>query len=85
VLRCVNLLTKNIHLPFNSNLTSLKQGIEDDRGQGVDTQQWKHILTLLSVAVVVDNRVYKEEVDMFVERALSLKDTYLSAWGIAFS
>lgn len=67
-------MTKNIHLPFNSNLTSLKQGIEDDRGQGVDTQQWKHILTLLSVAVVVDNRVYKEEVDMFVERALSLKD-----------
>jgi hypothetical protein len=40
----------------------------------VDTQQWKHILTLLSVAVVVDSRVYKEEVDMFVEQASRLKD-----------
>ena len=40
----------------------------------MDTRQWTHILTLLSVAVVVDNRVYKEEVDMFVEKALSLKD-----------
>lgn len=40
----------------------------------MDTQQWRHILTLLSVAVVVDNRIYKEEVDMFVERALDLKD-----------
>ena len=40
----------------------------------MDTQQWTHILTLLSVAVVVDNRIYKEEVDMFVEKALSLKD-----------
>jgi len=40
----------------------------------VDTRQWTDILTLLTVAVVVDNRVYKEEVDMFVERALSLKD-----------
>jgi len=26
----------------------------------VDTRQWTHILTLLSVVVVVDNRVYKE-------------------------
>jgi len=40
----------------------------------VDTRQWTHILTLLSVAVVVDNRVYKEEVDMFVERSLALKE-----------
>jgi len=40
----------------------------------VDTRQWTHILTLLSVAVVVDNRVYKEEVDMFVEQARSLKE-----------
>ena len=36
---------------------------------------WTHILTLLTVAVVVDKRVYKEEVDMFVERALTLKDS----------
>lgn len=40
----------------------------------MDTRQWTHILTLLSVAVVVDNRVYKEEVDMFVDRAAALKD-----------
>lgn len=40
----------------------------------MDTRQWTHILTLLSVAVVVDNRVYKEEVDMFVEQARSLKE-----------
>lgn len=40
----------------------------------MDTQQWKHILTLLSVVVVVDSRVYKEEVDMFVEQASRLKD-----------
>jgi len=40
----------------------------------VDTRQWTHILTLLSVAVMVDNRVYKEEVDMFVERAMALKE-----------
>ena len=40
----------------------------------MDTRQWTHILTLLSVAVIVDNRVYKEEVDMFVEQARSLKE-----------
>jgi len=40
----------------------------------VDTRQWTHILTLLSVVVVVDNRVYKEEVDMFVEQARTLKE-----------
>jgi len=40
----------------------------------VDTGQWTHILTLLSVAVIIDNRVYKEEVDMFVDQAMSLKD-----------
>jgi len=39
----------------------------------VDTRQWTHILTLLSVAVIIDNRVYKEEVDMFVDQALKLK------------
>jgi len=40
----------------------------------MDTRQWTHILTLLSVAVTIDNRVYKEEVDMFVEQAVKLKD-----------
>lgn len=40
----------------------------------MDTRQWTHILTLLSVAVIIDNRIYKEEVDMFVEQAFELKD-----------
>ncbi len=40
----------------------------------MDTRQWTHILTLLSVAVIIDNRVYKEEVDMFVEQSLKLKE-----------
>lgn len=40
----------------------------------MDTRQWTHILTLLSVAVIIDNRVYKEEVDMFVEQACKLKE-----------
>lgn len=39
----------------------------------MDTRQWTHILTLLSVAVIIDNRIYKEEVDMFVEQAFKLK------------
>jgi len=40
----------------------------------MDTSQWTHILTLLAVTVMVDQRVYKEEVDCFVEQALALKD-----------
>ena len=36
--------------------------------------QWNHILTLLAITVVVDGRVYKEEVDTFVTRTLSLKE-----------
>jgi len=41
----------------------------------MDIGQWTHILTLLSVAVIIDNRVYKEEVDMFVDQAVKLKET----------
>lgn len=40
----------------------------------MDTQKWTHILTLLSVAVIIDSRVYKEEVDMFVLQSLKLKE-----------
>jgi len=40
----------------------------------MDPSQWSHILTLLAVTIVVDGKVYKEEVDCFVEQALSLKD-----------
>ncbi|MDA8708760.1 TerB family tellurite resistance protein [Hellea sp.] len=40
----------------------------------VNVVQWTHILTLLSVVIVADNRVYKEEVDAFVERSLTLKE-----------
>lgn len=40
----------------------------------MDIREWTHILTLLSVAVIIDDRVYKEEVDMFVEQAVKLKE-----------
>lgn len=40
----------------------------------MDPSQWNHVLTLLAVTVVVDGRVYKEEVDTFVDQALSLKE-----------
>jgi len=40
----------------------------------MDPSQWNHILTLLAVTVVVDGKVYKEEVDTFVSQALGLKD-----------
>ena len=35
---------------------------------------WKHILSLLTFCIVIDGRVYKEEVDCFVEQALKLKE-----------
>ncbi|MEP1229298.1 MAG: hypothetical protein ABJG88_01340 [Litorimonas sp.] len=35
---------------------------------------WKHILSLLTFSILIDDRVYKEEVDCFVEQALKLKD-----------
>jgi len=34
---------------------------------------WTHILTLLSFAVLIDRRVYKEEVDCFTEQAVQLQ------------
>jgi len=40
----------------------------------VDPQKWTHILTLFSVVILADRRVYKEEVDTFVEQTLALKD-----------
>ena len=40
----------------------------------MDIREWTHVLTLLSVAVIIDDRVYKEEVDMFVEQAVKLKE-----------
>ncbi len=41
----------------------------------MDTSQWTHILTLMTVTVVVDGRVYKEEVDTFVAESIKLKET----------
>jgi len=35
---------------------------------------WTHILTLLTFSVLIDKRVYKEEVDCFAEEALKLRD-----------
>jgi len=40
----------------------------------MDTSQWTHILNLLAITVIVDKKVYKEEVDCFVAEALALKD-----------
>jgi len=34
---------------------------------------WTHILTLLTFSVLIDNRVYKEEVDCFTEQALKIR------------
>lgn len=36
--------------------------------------QWNHVLTLLAVTVIVDGKVYKEEVDSFVSESLKLKE-----------
>ena len=35
---------------------------------------WTHILTLLSFSVLIDKRVYKEEVDCFTQEALNVRD-----------
>lgn len=34
---------------------------------------WTHILTLLSFAVLIDRRVYKEEVDCFTDQSVKLQ------------
>jgi len=41
----------------------------------VETARWKDILTLLTIAVVIDRRVYKEEVDAFRQEALALRES----------
>ena len=40
----------------------------------METARWKDILMLLTIAVVIDRRVYKEEVDAFRREALALRD-----------
>jgi len=35
---------------------------------------WTHILTLLTFSILIDNRVYKEEVDCFAIEALKIRD-----------
>jgi len=35
---------------------------------------WMHILSLLSFSILIDNRVYKEEVDCFTKQALRLRN-----------
>lgn len=40
----------------------------------MDPSLWTHILTLLTTTVVIDGKVYKEEVDTFVVEALKLKE-----------
>ncbi|WP_026942546.1 tellurite resistance TerB family protein [Hellea balneolensis] len=41
----------------------------------MEPHKWTNILTLFSVVILADGRVYKEEVDTFVERTLALKET----------
>lgn len=36
-------------------------------------EQWNEIFTLLSMVILADERVYKEEVDTFVARAMEIK------------
>ena len=36
--------------------------------------EWTHILNLLTVTIIVDGKIYKEEVDTFVAQALKLKE-----------
>jgi uncharacterized tellurite resistance protein B-like protein len=38
----------------------------------VNTETWHKILTLLTVVILADDRVYKEEVDTFVASAMKL-------------
>ena len=40
----------------------------------MDPSQWTHILTLLAVTVIIDGRIYKEEVDTFVAESVALKE-----------
>ena len=40
----------------------------------METARWTDILVLLTIAVVIDRRVYKEEVDAFRREALALRE-----------
>ena len=39
------------------------------------TEEWQNIMTLLTVIILADKRVYKEEVDTFVKTVKSLNDS----------
>ena len=58
--------------PIKFRTICFQQGRARDRLRLFMTH-WTHILTLLSYAVLIDRRVYKEEVDCFVEQALALQ------------
>ena len=40
----------------------------------METARWTDVLNLLTMAVVIDKRVYKEEVDVFRKKALELRE-----------
>lgn len=40
----------------------------------MDPSQWTHILTLLAITVIIDKKIYKEEVDTFVAESVALKE-----------
>lgn len=41
----------------------------------MDPSHWTHILTLLAITVIVDGKIYKEEVDTFVAESVRLKES----------
>ena len=48
---------------------------EGRSGDGLmDETQWLDVMTLLAVMVVVDGKVFKEEVDTFIEEAIKLSE-----------
>ncbi|MGB0906764.1 MAG: TerB family tellurite resistance protein [Maricaulaceae bacterium] len=40
----------------------------------MDPSKWSDVFSLLSIIVIADNRVYKEEVDCFTNHVISLKN-----------
>lgn len=44
----------------------------------MDPSKWSDIFSLLSIIVIADNRVYKEEVDSFTDHVVALKHAFKS-------
>lgn len=44
----------------------------------MDPSKWSDIFSLLSIIVIADDRVYKEEVDSFTDHVVALKEAFKS-------